>query len=85
MRVTVDELKVWLKERNEVLLSLDFDRIAAHLLKWSGYRLPKDNTGWAAIHKARTGIRDFPPEEKQKSKDWLTAHGFTHFDDENIK
>ncbi len=76
-----DEIAAFVRERNEALLSLDLAKINTVAKKFGGQELPDSEVGWAAIHKARTAIPEFPSDEKQKSKDWLAAHGFEHWDD----
>jgi len=67
----------FVKERNEVLFSLDRERIEAYLIK-RGYDIPdNDIVFWAAIHKSICNITDAPAELVQKAKDWLHAHGMS--------
>jgi hypothetical protein len=40
------------------------------------------NVFWATIHKARTGAKDLPADERKKSRDWLAERGMTHMGDE---
>lgn len=38
---------------------------------------PENETAfWAGVHKAIIGINSATSEQKQKSRDWLIAHGF---------
>ena len=67
----------FVKERNEVLFSLDRERIEAYLIK-RGYDIPdNDIVFWAAIYKSICNITDAPVELVQKAKDWLHAHGMS--------
>ena len=75
------DIQTFVRERDEALLSLDLAKINAYMRKYGSPELPDTVVGWAGVHKARTGIRGFPEAEKQKSKDWLAAHGYSHMDD----
>lgn len=67
----------FVKERNEVLFSLDRDRIEEYLRK-RGYDIPdNDIVFWAAIYKSICNITDAPVELVQKAKSWLYAHGMS--------
>ena len=66
----------FVQERNSALLSLDKEKILAYCRKY-GVNISGDGDAfWAAVHKARMGIRGFPEAEKQISRDWLNEHGF---------
>lgn len=75
-------MKDFIRDRNEALLSLDLKKINAYMRKYGSVELPDNEIGWRAVHKARTAILDLPADEKQKSKDWLAAHGSQHWGDE---
>lgn len=68
------DLAEFVRERDEALASCDLERVNAYAAKYGGPKLPDNVVGWAAIHKARTGILSLPEPEKQKSRDWLAAH-----------
>lgn len=74
-------LQQFIKDRNAALLSLDRSIIVAYAEKYHIGLPDCDEVFWASIHKARTGVTDFPEEEKQKSKDWLKERNLSHFDD----
>lgn len=78
--MTDPEIAEFVRERDEALLSLDLDVIKAYCRKWGAPEMKDDLVHWAGIHKARTAVTNFPADEKQKSKDWLAIHGFSHLD-----
>lgn len=75
------------RERNAALLSLDKGKILAYARKW-GVQLPfdpkEDELFWASVHKAITGIASLPLEVRRNSKAWLTARGFSAWDDGDL-
>jgi len=67
----------FVKERNEVLFSLDRDRIEAYFGE-QGVELPEDDiVFWAGVYKSICNITNAPEELVQKAKDWLHAHGMS--------
>lgn len=79
------DIKQFVKERDEALLSMDENKIRAHFLKWNKKELPKDlEVFWMTIHKARTGATSLPMAERQKSKQWLSEKGLHSLDDGDI-
>lgn len=69
--------ELFIKERNEALLSLDKQKILAYSQKYSGGSDPEsDIVFWAGVHKARVAIAAFPESEKAISRQWLKEHGF---------
>ncbi len=67
----------FVKERNEVLFSLDRDRIEAYFGN-QGVELPEnDIVFWAGVYKSICNITDAPAELVQKAQDWLHAHGMS--------
>lgn len=68
------DLKQFVKERNEALLSLDKDKIVAYMKKYD-VKVPPDRVFWASVHKAILGI-NVTMEQKENSKIWLIEHGF---------
>ena len=75
------DIATFVRERNEALLSLDREKINAYCRKYGAPEMPDTVVGWAGIHKARTAIRDFPPDEVEKSIRWLAEHGMSHMRD----
>jgi hypothetical protein len=77
------DFKTMIAERNAALLSLDEQKIRAYAKKY-GARFPGSNDPvvfWGAVHKARTAIPSLPAEAKKESKQWLTKHGMSAWDD----
>lgn len=70
------DMEDFLRERTEALLSLDIAKINAYLANHGSVTLPNNEMGWCAIHKARTGITDFPEQEKEISRQWLKERGY---------
>lgn len=67
----------FVKERNEVLFSLDRDHIEAYLIK-RGCDVPEnDIVFWAGVYKSTCNITSAPDELVQKAKHWLNAHGMS--------
>ncbi len=72
------DIKEFIKQRNEALLSLDKEKILA-VSKASGPSVlpPEDEkVFWAGVHYARLGVVDFSEEVKQESRAWLKNNGF---------
>ena len=67
----------FVKERNEVLSSLDRGRIEAYLRK-RGCDIPdNDIVFWAGVYKSICNITSAPEELVYKAKDWLYTHGMS--------
>ena len=67
----------FVKERNEVLFSLDRERIEAYFGN-CGVELPEDDiVFWAGVYKSICNITNAPEDLVQKAKDWLHAHGMS--------
>jgi hypothetical protein len=78
------EIAAFVAERDEVLLSLDKQRI---LDFWAKYDVPEpssEHAFWGAVHKARTGNRNLPMDARSESKRWLLERGMTSFDDGDV-
>lgn len=80
------EIKAFCKERDEMLLACDVDRMMAFHAKHN-----PDSPGFSsrevaetALHKARTGVQSLPAEERLKSKRWLRDRGYSSFDDGDL-
>lgn len=80
------KVKAFVKERDEMLLACDVDRMLAFHAKHNpNVPAPASRElAETAIHKARTAITNFPMEERLKSKRWLRERGFTSMDDGNL-
>lgn len=73
----MDELKQFVKERDESLLSLDKDKIQSFMRKYS-VPFPKNElVFWAGVHKAIIHINSASTEQKFASIVWLENHGFS--------
>lgn len=71
------DMKEFVKERDEALLSLNKQKILAYMKKYHiNYKPNSETVFWAGIHKAIIGINSATAEQKQKSHDWLISHGF---------
>lgn len=71
------DMKEFVKERDEALLSLDETKIRAYLSKYGViYEPTNELVWWAGIHKSILGIRSATPEQVERSKKWLVEHGF---------
>lgn len=71
------DMKEFVKERDEALLSLDETKIRAYMRKYGVFYEPGSNLAWwAGIHKAILGIRSATPEQVERSEKWLAEHGF---------
>ena len=79
-----DELELFKRDQRTALLTLDEDVIREFAKTW-GFELPSDpEVFWRAVHKARTGLRSLPLDERRVSKQWLDARLSTSFDDGEI-
>lgn len=73
------QIDTMIKDRNAALLSLDEQKIRAYSERYNITLPDNDLDMWAGIHKARCGIRTFPPEIREASAKWLAEHGFHQF------
>lgn len=70
------DIKLFVKERDEALLSLDKEKIIRFSKKY-GVPMPKSELAfWASIHKAIVLLNSATAEQKQKSTNWLLQNGF---------
>jgi hypothetical protein len=76
-------IAAYMRERDEVLLDPNLDRLRAHLAKWGKPQALEvsDEVLLAAWHKARSGATSLPREEIRKSIRWLQERGMSHFAD----
>lgn len=71
--------EAFVKERNDVLFSLDRKRIEAYCAKYGDpdtAELP-DQVFWAGIYKAICAIRNAPEDKVREARIWLASHGFS--------
>lgn len=73
----MDRIQQFVKERDEVLFSLDRKRIEKYLRK-RGIEVPKnDIVFWAGIYKGICNTTTAPADLVLKAKSWLYAHGMS--------
>jgi len=80
------DVRAFVKERDEVLLSDDLGRVWAFMRKYNP-ALPEPSSREVmeiALHKARTGALSLPVELRRASKKWLTERGYKSFDDGDL-
>lgn len=72
------DVKEFVRDRDEAFLSLDRQKIEAYMEKYGieNYQVD-DLTFWAGVHKGILAIRSATPEQRQRSNEWLRAHGFS--------
>ena len=71
------DMKEFVKERDEALLTLDETKIRAFLSKYGMACEPINELAWwAGIHESILCIRSATPEQVERSKKWLVEHGF---------
>lgn len=74
------DIAAFVKERDEVFLSGDVDRVIAYHKKWSpGVAAPSREVVEIAMHKARTAITSFPQEARDASITWLKERGYAPY------
>ena len=74
-----EERKAFIQERNEIIFSLDKERILAYFAR-TGQPWDENEDEivfWATIHKIICNITDAPDELVTKSKNWLYDHGMS--------
>ena len=70
-------MKKFVKDRNEALLSLDKEKIVAYCKKY-GVPVPKNEIVlWAGVHKGIVTMSAASDEQKKDSMRWLIEHGFS--------
>lgn len=78
-----EEIAAFVKERDEMLLACDVDRMLDFYKKHNpDMPAPSDRlVAEMMLHKARTGVRSLPRDERLKSAMWLRERGYSTFDD----
>jgi len=72
------DTEAFIKERNEMLRSLDLDRaMAFHRKYYPDSPVPERAIVEVALHKARTAALSLSDEERELSERWLAARGYT--------
>lgn len=69
-------MKEFTDERDAALLSLDKDKIVAHMKKWKIPFPDDDLVFWIAIHKARVALLTLPSEAVDFSLQWLKERNY---------
>lgn len=64
----------FLRDRREMLLSLDVKQCRDYARKWGGTVPRHAGTVLWAMHMARTAAQDIPAIERKKSQYWLEHH-----------
>ncbi len=71
------DMKKFVKERDEALISLDKKKIMKFMKKYGvSFRPSNERVFWAAIHKAICNINYATEEQKARSAAWLLRNGF---------
>ena len=79
------EIKSFVAERDEMLLSMDLDRlIAFHVKHNPKLPIPSRQVAELLLHKARTGAKSLPIEARLESKRWLAGRGLSSMDDGDL-
>lgn len=80
------EIKSFVKERDEVLLSLDIDRLISFHAKYNptSKGFSSREVVEASMHKARTGAKSLPLEARYLSKRWLSERNMSSLDDGDL-
>lgn len=79
------DVKQFLRDRNQALLSLDEVKIKEFAKKYgTNWEASCSEVFWRAVHKARTAIPDLPLEARVLSKKWLRDHNSESFDDGDV-
>ncbi len=77
-----EKIKAYVKERDQVLLSGDIDKMYALIKKYQPKYAPKTRAVTEiAMHKAITAAGSLPFEYRLKSKKWLIDHKCHSLDD----
>lgn len=71
-----NNMKQFIKDRNEALLSLDKEKIVAYLNKYNVPIPDNELVFWAGVHKGIVSLNSAPIEKKERSADWMIEHGF---------
>lgn len=71
------DIKQFIKDRDEALLSMDREKILAYCHKY-GARMPSNElVFWAGVNKAICAINTIPQDRRDHSRKWLIEHGFS--------
>ncbi len=70
------DIKKFVKERNEAMLSLDKEKIAAYCKKYDVPIPENDQVFWAGVYKSILAIKSSPEHLRREANEWLDEHGF---------
>lgn len=73
----IEKIKEMVRDRNEALVSLNEEKLRAYAAKYEVKLSEDPEIFWAAAHKARLSLVQLSDAERQRSRDWLSEHGFT--------
>lgn len=72
----VGATEAFVRERDDVLLSLDYERLKAFCAKY-GSPIPPPGMALLTMHKARTGATTLPQVARLESAEWLRGRGYS--------
>lgn len=73
------EIAAFVAERNEVLRSMDLDRVIAFYRKHNPeMHTPARELVEVGMHKARVNVTGLTNEERDLSRQWLAERGYWH-------
>lgn len=77
-----EQMKQWVKEREEAVLSLDIEKLKEFYRKWAKYgiyneQLPSDKVLEITIRKCICGLADPPKDKLAEAKEWLEERGYS--------
>ena len=75
-------LKMWLKERDEVVKTYDVEAFKRFYKKWNDrgfyiHDLPSDSVIEVSLRKMAYHTASYSEQEKADAKEWLESRGFT--------
>lgn len=80
------EIAAFIKERDEILMSCDVDRVIAFHAKYNpgSQAFSSREVAEIALHKARTACLSLPMEARLASKRWLQDQNYSSLDDGDL-
>lgn len=72
-----ERARVYVRERDEVLLSLDETRIRTWMTKQCVPMPDTTEAFWRGVHKCIANIETMPPKARRESRLWLETRGST--------
>ena len=80
MALDKKEFKLWIKERDEAIRTLDVEKFKRFYDKWKAkgvyvINLPSDFVIEITLYKMLYNLGDATDEEKSKAKEWLESKG----------